>query len=154
MHMLHALLQDVRFGARVLRKNLPLSAAIVLTFTIGIGLNAGVFTVIDGLLFRPRVSHDPASFVELRVEREDAGVRSPLTLVSLDQYTAFAGTSSLRDVAAWTPVHAFLEGPTGSREVLPLLVSCNFFSTYGPDRPLVGRVLTPQDCETADPPAV
>src|SRR5205085_11618298 len=59
--MLNDLLDDVKFGLRLIRKNPLLSAATILTFTLGIGLDAGVFTVIDGLLFRPRVAHDPAS---------------------------------------------------------------------------------------------
>jgi len=65
--MLHGVIDDLRFGGRLLRKNLGLSVAIMLTFTIGIGLNAGVFTIIDGLLFRPRVTYDPASFVDALV---------------------------------------------------------------------------------------
>lgn len=42
-----------------MRRQPLLSAAIVGTLAIGIGLDAGVFTVIDGMLFRPRVSRNP-----------------------------------------------------------------------------------------------
>ena len=73
--MLQSVLDDLRYAARLLRKNAALSAATVLMFTIGIGLDAGVFTIIDGLLLRPRVAHEPASFVDLHIEVADAGGR-------------------------------------------------------------------------------
>jgi hypothetical protein len=154
MDMLRASFDDVRFGARLLRRNFALSAATILTFTVGIGLNAGVFTVIDGLLFRPRVAYDPPSFVELHVDRGDARGRTALPLVSLQDYDAFAHATSLRDVAAWTPVHATVGDQIGGGEYIPLLVSCNFFAAYGPDRPLLGRLLCPEDCTTSDSPPI
>ncbi|MGE5246299.1 MAG: ABC transporter permease [Betaproteobacteria bacterium] len=145
------MVDDLRFGVRLLRKNLLLSAATVLTLTIGIGLNAGVFTILDGLLFRPRVAHDPASFIELTLDRTDADGRTPaLPLFSLQDYAGFARASSLADVAAWSPVHATVgeEGEGGA--YVALLVSCNFFETYGPERPLLGRRLRAEDCAGAD----
>ena len=152
--MLSSIFDDLRFAVRGLRKHFGLSAATILTFTIGIGLNAGVFTVIDGLLFRPRVASDPASFVDVRVDRDEPGERAAVPLVSMQEYSAFARATSLRDVAAWTPVHATVSDHNGSRESIPILVSCNFFSTYGPDRPLRGRVLRPEDCATPEAPPV
>ena len=152
--MLHGLFDDVRFGIRLLRKTLGLSAATIVTFTIGIGLNAGVFTVINGLLFRPRVAFDPPSFVELRIDRADARGRIALPLASLQDYEALSGATSLRDVAAWTPVHAAVGGQPGPGGYLPLLVSCNFFAAYGPERPLLGRLLRTEDCGGADSPPV
>ena len=85
--MLDDAFEDLKFGLRLIRKNPVLSAATILTFTLGIGLDAGVFTVLDGLLFRPRVAHDPASFVDLRVDVTDASGRVPaVPLVSLQDY--------------------------------------------------------------------
>src|SRR5260370_34858853 len=105
--MLDELLDDVKFGLRLIRKNPALSAATILTFTLGIGLDAGVFTVIDGLLFRPRVAHDPPSFVDLRVDVADARGRAPVVpLVSLQDYDALTHATSLHDLAPWTPVRA------------------------------------------------
>ena len=151
--VLSALFDDLRFGTRLLRKNLGLSIATVLTFAIGIGLNAGVFTVIDGLLFRPRVAHDPASFVEVQVDRTDATTgRLAAPLISLREYEAIARAGSLRAVAAWTPIHAALGDQPRGREAIPLLVSCNFFATYGQDTPLLGRVFRPDDCTAVDAP--
>ena len=54
---------DIRYGVRLNRKTPALAAATILTLALGIGLDAGVFTLIDGVLFRARINHDPASFV-------------------------------------------------------------------------------------------
>ena len=151
--MFSAFFDDLRFGTRLLRKNLGLSIATVLTFAIGIGLNAGVFTVIDGLLFRPRVAHDPASFVEVQVDRADATTgRIAAPLITLREYEAIARSGSLRAVAAWTPIHAAIGNQPSGRDAIPLLVTCNFFATYGPEQPLLGRLFGPDDCTAAEAP--
>ena len=146
--MLRDLFDDLRFGVRLIRKHPGLSAATALTFTLGLGLDAGVFTVIDGMMFRPRVGHDPASFVELTEDVADANGRTAAApLISLRDYNAFAGAASLHDVAAWTPVHAAVGGAVNRAEQVPILVTCNFFTAYGPDRPLLGRVFRSDDCD-------
>jgi predicted permease len=154
--MLYDLFDDLRFGARLIRKHPSLSAATVLTFTLGLGLDAGVFTVIDGLMFRPRVGHDPSSFVELTEDVADTNGHGGATpFISLRDYRAFAGAASLHDVAAWTPVHAVVGSALDrAAEQIPLLVTCNFFTAYGPDRPLLGRVFRSDDCDHADRPPI
>lgn len=37
----------------------------VLTLAVGIGLNTGVFAILDGLMFRPHVVNEPRSFVQV-----------------------------------------------------------------------------------------
>ena len=43
--------EDVRYGWRLIRKHPLLSCALVATLSLGIGLDAGVFTLINGMLF-------------------------------------------------------------------------------------------------------
>jgi hypothetical protein len=47
--------QPLRHAWAAIRRNPLLALVSVLTLTLGIGLNAGVFTVVDGLMFRARV---------------------------------------------------------------------------------------------------
>ena len=147
---------DIRYGCRLIRKSPLLSIATIVTLALGIGLDAGMFTLVNGMLFRPRVAHDPASFVDVRPDSGGtAGLPSGVPLVSIQDYHAYRGASSLSDLAAWTPVHATVEiSPPGSagpgaergRDHIPLLVTCNFFAVYGPERPLLGRVFRPDEC--------
>jgi len=125
------------------------SAAVVATLAFGIGLDVGVFTVVDGVLFRARVTTDPETFVQIdaRPVTDGTVARGGLPLVSHDDFLAYRGrASSLTSLAAWTPVHATLRDATsGAEDMLPVLVTCEFFSVY-PVHPILGRSLTERDC--------
>src|SRR5204863_5357509 len=65
LYWVETFIQDVRYGVRHIGRSRLHAAAVVLTLALGIGLNTGVFSVLDGMLFRPRVTKDPATFVHL-----------------------------------------------------------------------------------------
>ncbi len=151
MNMLDAPIQDLRHGVRLMRKHPILSIAIVATLALGIGLDAGAFTVIDGVLFRARVKTDPSSFVQLDPEYSGAGVApaAGLPLVTLVDFMAFRErASSLETLAGWLPARATLSGgppAAAPQDIVPLLVTCNFFSVY-PTVPIAGRLFREDEC--------
>ena len=57
------LLQDARYGVRVLRRNPAFSAVVILTLALGIGLNTAVFTVVSAVLLRPLPYRDASRLV-------------------------------------------------------------------------------------------
>jgi predicted permease len=153
-----ALIQDLHYGIRLIRKHPILSIAIVATLALGIGLDAGAFTVIDGVLFRARVKEDPSSFVQLDPEYSEPGVAQTtgLPFATLADYVAFRdGARSIKALAAWLPARATLSGGPAAapQDVVPLLVTCNFFSVY-PTVPIVGRVFREDECRSPGSAAV
>src|SRR5881394_263994 len=59
------LLQDLRYGLRMLRKNPGFTFIAVLTLALGIAVNTTVFTAFDALFLRPRPVKDPDSLASV-----------------------------------------------------------------------------------------
>jgi hypothetical protein len=51
--VMHAIIGDIRCGARQLGRNLPLTIAALLCFALGVGANTSIFSVVNAVLFRP-----------------------------------------------------------------------------------------------------
>jgi predicted permease len=145
--LLHNCWEDIRYGWRLIRRSPLLSAIVVFTLTVGIGINASVFTVINGVALRPHVYRDPDRFVRVIPYEIAQNAARP---VSFEEYTTYRDSSrSLRQLAAWTMFPALLgeEDDDGS-EPLALAASCNFFIVDGVDRPILGRLFVPEDCQS------
>jgi predicted permease len=137
---------DIRFALRSLKKHALLSTTVVITLAFGLGLNTGVFTLINAALFRAHVDKDPETFFRLRAYYSD---RFAQGLISLPDYQAYlAGTRSVRELAAWDDVWTTL-GTRAPVTVRVALASCNYFSVYGLERPESGRFFLPNECSAS-----
>jgi hypothetical protein len=64
--LVDTLLQDARYGARLLRRNPVFALTAALSLAIGIGANSTVFTIANALLFRaPAGVSDPAGLLDI-----------------------------------------------------------------------------------------
>jgi putative ABC transport system permease protein len=130
---LETILQDLRFGARMLRKNPGFTAVAVLTLALGIGANTAIFSLVNGILLRPLPFSQPKDLVSVTgTYPKGAFVAMREQMQSLDVATYFEG-------------HEF--NLTGRGEPVRLtgtVVSAELFLTLG-TRPELGRPFYPGD---------
>jgi len=134
--------RDIRYAARSLRRSPTFTTSAVLALGLAIGANGAIFSLVDGLWFRPPGIRSPGALV--RVFSTTTTNQSGLW--SFPEYTALRDrTSSFAGVVARGGRGALLAGKDGSSAlVLVNVVSMNFFATLGVT-PAYGRLFAPGD---------
>jgi predicted permease len=144
--------QDIRYGARALRRRPGFAAVAVVTLALGIGVNTALFTVFDAFALRPLPLKDPARLVYVE-GRGQAGERRnlfsyPDYLDLRERAASFDGLAAMNKVAA--PLGEALPGgeadvPAPDADYVPLqLVSADYFSVLGAGLTL-GRAFSPEE---------
>jgi macrolide transport system ATP-binding/permease protein len=142
------LLRDLRYAVRMLVKSPMFTIAAVITLALGIGLNAATFSTVRGLLLRPLDGvREPERLVQLY--RKWPGMAYASTSIPHYQDLRDRSGEVFSDVAAWYFAPMSLSAGGRSERLMGMLVSANFFQTYGVT-PALGRVFTP-GVEDRDP---
>lgn len=140
--MLETLWQDIRYGARMLRKNPGFTAVAVLTLTLGIGANTTIFSVVSSVLLRPLPFKEPGRLVTVW-EVNDEGLENVVgTGTFLDWREQ---NQSFEDMAIfWANIPFFLSGEPESERINGAAISANLFHLLGVTQRL-GRPLTKEE---------
>jgi predicted permease len=139
--LLHDFFQDLRYGARMLRKSPGFSAVAVLTLALGIGANTAIFSVVNAVLIQPLPYPNHDRVVRIR-ENHPAYSASNLTYATfLDVQRS---TKSLKNAAAYGPWVFNLTGEGEPERIPGALVSANFFAALG-TQAMLGRTLIPEE---------
>jgi putative ABC transport system permease protein len=136
-----AMIQDLRFGVRMLRKNPGFTLVAVITLALGIGANTAIFSVVNTVLLRPLPYHEPERLAQIWERTADGGnnVVSPDNFLDWqNQAKTFEGMS-IYDV--WLPA---ISRAGKTEQIVGISASANFFSLLGVT-PQLGRTFAPNE---------
>src|ERR1019366_6832418 len=140
------LVQDLRYGIRVLRNSPGFTAAAVFTLALGIAVNTTVFGWIDGLLMHP---FPGVSGGDRLSALETVSPTGEFSTTSWRDYRDYRDGLTLTSGVAASLFNAFAVGDENPQRVSGEYVSANYFSVLG-DKPELGRAFLP--AEFADAP--
>jgi putative ABC transport system permease protein len=132
-------IQDLRYALRMLHKNPGFTTVAVLTLGLGIGANAAIFSVVNGVLVRPLPYEDPGRLMWVFSSSQvfPESVTSPPDFRKLrEQNHSFSGLSALYGALF------NLTGTGQPERVVASVVSAEYFSTLGV-QPILGRSFLP-----------
>jgi len=140
---LEELLQDLRFGVRMLLKSPGFTLVVVATLALGIGANTAIFGLVDALLLRPLpVVKAPGELV-LLMRGNGQG-----TTLSYPDFTVLRERNEvLSDLALYTQAPISFGNNVHSEIVLGAMVSANYFDVLG-IQPSFGRTFLPEEDRT------
>ena len=147
---LEDLVEDARYGARVLRQNPAFTLAGVLAIALGVGINVGIFSVLNGVALRllpiPR-AEQIVSVSQVFHGRINRNVHGEGSMFSYPEYLDYRDHNHVfTGLVAYEPfVEASLAGGR-TEQLLGTATSCNYFDVFKV-RPALGRGLVESDCD-------
>ena len=145
------LLQDVKYGSRLLAKSPGFTAVAALSLALGIGANTTIFTLVNAVLLNPLPVEDPSQLVSVwttdeRNQNNAFGFlqTSPMNFKDLrDKNEVFSGLTAHNGL----PLN--ISGGTGEpQQVAGEIVTGNYFTVLGA-KPLLGRGFLPDEDQVA-----
>jgi putative ABC transport system permease protein len=138
---MQSLMQDLRYGARMLWKNPGFTLIAVFTLALGIGANTAIFGVVNAVLLRPLPFKEPERVVMVWNQGVAAsgGDRTPLTVSDLLDWRA--QSRSFAEIEAFTANIFNYTGGESPERVFAAEVTAGFFAMLGIG-PQLGRVFS------------
>jgi putative ABC transport system permease protein len=143
---LETLLQDVRYGARMLRKNPAFTVAAVATLALGIAINSSIFSLVSGWMLKKPAVEDPDRVVAVVATNPKRALERG-RVAPVDFFAWRHGNNAFTDLAAVDPEHTFsLTGGRDPERVPGMRVTANYFQVLGVPA-FLGRTFLPGEDE-------
>jgi putative ABC transport system permease protein len=138
---LEELLQDLRYGARMLIKKPGFTLVAVLTLGLGIGANTAIFSVVNAVLLKPLPYPEPGQLAQLRIVQSG----KPNTVIGSAAFVQVKAQSQLlARIAAYSGGDMTLTGAGSAEQVVAGAVTADFFPLLGV-QPVLGRNFTREE---------
>ena len=137
------LLQDVRYGLRMLRKKPTFTIVVILTLALGVGANTAIFSIVNAVLLRSLPFRNPDRLVRIFFNNPGVGVHDVrFSVPELDDLNTRSGV--FEDVSPVANISANLTGAKQPERLEALVTNPNYFSMLRAT-PQIGRLFGPQD---------
>jgi predicted permease len=142
---MNALVSDIRFALRTLRRRPGFVLAIVVTLGLGIGANTAVFSLVNTVILHPLAVHEPDRLVAIYSGRRGM----PYASSTFAFYRELAEhNSTLAGTSAYWHSKLPLGDNARPQEINVALVTDNYFNVLGV-RAALGRTMLPGDPKSA-----
>ena len=133
-----ALIQDIRFGLRMLAKSPGYTGVVVVTLALAIGANTAIFSVVYAALWQPLPFPHSDRLIRVFVSSTEFP-NGPTLNVTLATFRAWHDHNrTLEKVAAFLPFESVITGGREAEKIRAAAVSEDFFPLLGV-RPYCGR---------------
>src|SRR5215468_4582708 len=136
-------MNDLAFAFRRLRKSPGFTFVVIITLALGIGANAGIFTLVRGVLIKPLVNRDEDRLIYIRQSAPGAGTENS-TWSMPEIRDLKAGVKTLSAFGDFSTIAFTVLGLGEPREVNGGVVNGSYFDVMGL-RPVLGRLIGPGD---------
>jgi predicted permease len=147
---LEQLLQDVRFGLRMLRKNPGFTAVAAVTLALGIGANTAIFSVVYAVLLKPLPYTHPEQLFSAFQSNKQQGIEE--TGCSYLNFEDWRAQNHVFSELAGTVAHQLTLTGRGEPTVVNVSVVTPEFFALVDAKPLAGRIFLPEDGKQGAPP--
>jgi predicted permease len=137
------LMQDTRFAWRTLRHSPAFALTAIVTLALGIGVNIGMFSLVNGLLFRPLYA---GADQVVEVDTDSTTPSGDGRDFSYPNYRDIqqSTTAIFANLAAYSVEFVGLDAGTGARQAFAAAVTANYFQVF--DSPVaIGRTFTAEE---------
>jgi len=145
---MQTLLQDLRYGARMLLKNPGFTSIAVLTLALGIGANSAIFSVLNAVLWQRLPYKDPERLVIVWETIPKTGLTEN-TPAPFNYYAWREQSLVFENLAAWQIQLENLTGAGEPEQISGQGVSASFFPLLGV-APMLGRSFLPEEDRSGD----
>ena len=141
---MHTLLQDFRYGLRILWKSPGFTTVAVLTLALGIGANTAIFSIVNSVLLRPLPFPKPDQLVSLNEMDMRGDVPGSVSTSYPDFFDWRAQNHVFENMAAFRHANCTLTGAGTPLHIGAEIVTADFFSVLGVP-PSLGRGFRPEE---------
>jgi predicted permease len=143
VRLFETLLQDLRYGWRMLRRKPVFTVVAVVTLALGVGANTAMFSIVNAVLLRSLPFRSPDRLVRIYFNNPGVGMqRVPFSIPELEDLRTRAGV--FEDVTALGGGSVNLTGGKEPERLEMLVATPNYFSMLG-TVPQIGRLFGAQD---------